>query len=203
MTYGHTPLDRWDPASPAEIAGRFRDLAVPWWVAGGFAIELAVGRRVRDHGDIDVQLLRRDQLAVQRALPDWSWWAVDPPGRLRPWAPGETLPARVHDIWCRPAPAEPWRIQIMLDEAEGQEWVSRRDPRVRRPITTLGLTTADGIPYLAPDVQLFYKAKNPRPKDEADLDAVLPTLTADQRHWLADAIAKTYGPHPWTDRLLR
>ncbi|UGQ11321.1 amino acid transporter [Yinghuangia sp. ASG 101] len=202
MTYGHTPLNRWEPASLAEVADRFGDLKTPWWVAGGFAIELAVGRRTRDHGDIDVLLLRRDQLAVQHALPDWKWWAADPPGSLRPWASGEVLPESVHDVWCQPQPGSPWRIQILLDEAQGEEWVSRRDPRVRRPIGALGLMSADGIPYLAPEVQLFYKAKEPRPKDQADLDAALPTLADDQRHWLIHAITQAYGRHPWADRLL-
>ncbi|MGW3848996.1 nucleotidyltransferase domain-containing protein [Streptomyces fagopyri] len=172
-----------------------------WWVAGGFAIELAVGRRIRNHGDIDVLLLRRDQLLVQRVLAGWQWWAADPPGNLRPWASGEVLPQGVHDIWCRPAPDEPWRIQVMLDESHGQEWVSRRDPRVRRPISTLGLTSADGAPFLAPEVQLYYKAKTPRPKDEEDFDAVLPVLTDQQRRWLVAVITDTYGPHPWVKRL--
>ena len=203
MTYAHTPLHGWDPASLAEVAGLFGDLTTPWWVAGGFAVELAVGRRFRDHGDIDVLLLRRDQLAAQRALSGWTWWAVDPPGSLRPWAPGEILPEGVHDIWCQPAPGEPWRIQVMLDEADGQEWVSRRDPRVRRPLDTLGRLSPDGVPYLAPEVQLFYKAKAPRPKDEADLKALLPALTGPQRDWLVHAITQAYGPHPWAERLLR
>ncbi|MDQ1023973.1 hypothetical protein QF035_001555 [Streptomyces umbrinus] len=112
-------------------------------------------------------------------------------------------PESVHDIWCRPGPGEPWRIQIMLDESHGQEWVSRRDPRVRRPLDKLGLISTDGIPYLAPEVQLFYKAKEPRPKDETDLAAALPVLTDDQRQWLVHAITQAYGAHPWVSRLLR
>ncbi|MEU9779713.1 amino acid transporter [Streptomyces phaeochromogenes] len=203
MTYEHSALGRWDPAPLTEVADRFRDVKNPWWVAGGLAIELAVGRRIRDHGDVDVLLLRRDQLAVQQALPDWEWWAADPPGSLRPWASDEALPESVHDIWCRPGPGEPWRIQIMLDESHGQEWVSRRDPRVRRPLDELGLISTGGIPYLAPEVQLFYKAKEPRPKDETDLAAALPVLTDDQRHWLVHAITQAYGAHPWVSRLLR
>lgn len=91
----------------------------------------------------------------------------------------------------------------MLDESRDGEWVSRRDPRVRRPVRTLGLVSPGGIPYLAPEVQLFYKAQESRPKDEADLDAVLPTLTAGRRRWLVRAITRAYGPHPWTGRLLR
>lgn len=34
----------------------------PWWIAGGFAIELATGRAIRPHDDIDVGLLRSDHL---------------------------------------------------------------------------------------------------------------------------------------------
>ncbi|OKH99334.1 amino acid transporter [Streptomyces sp. CB02923] len=194
-------LGGWDPAPLTEVAARFSRVDSAWWVAGGFAIELAVGRHIRSHDDIDVLLLRRDQLVVQEALAGWQWWAADPPGSLRPWAPGEVLSAGVDDIWCRPGPDAPWRIQVMLDESRGREWVSRRNPRVRRPIGALGDTSADGIPFLTPEVQLFYKAGAPRPKDEADFGAALPVLTQRQRRWLADAITDTYGPHPWTGRL--
>ncbi|WP_052849251.1 nucleotidyltransferase domain-containing protein [Streptomyces avicenniae] len=201
MTGLRAPFGRWDPAPVREVAARFSGSGASWWVAGGFAIELAVGRRIRDHGDVDVLLLRPDQFAAQRALPGWEWWAADPPGSLRPWAPEEVLPPEVHDVWCRPGPGAPWRVQIMIDESHGEEWVSRRDPRVRRPIGTLGTTSADGVPFIAPDIQLYYKAKAPRPKDEEDFEAALPVLTARQRRWLADAIAGTYGPHPWIERL--
>ncbi|GAA1086497.1 nucleotidyltransferase domain-containing protein [Streptomyces javensis] len=201
MTHLRAPFGRWDPASLSEVVARFSGLGSCWWVAGGCAIELAVGRRIRSHGDIDVLLLRRDQLMAQQALSGWQWWAADPPGTLRPWASDEVLSPGVHDIWCRAGADDCWRIQIMIDESRGQEWVSRRDPRVRRPISTLGMTSADGIPFLAPDVQLYYKAKTPRPKDEADFDAALPVLTDQRRRWLVDAISKTYGPHPWIERL--
>jgi hypothetical protein len=198
-----TPWGLWEPASPSEIADIFGGCQACWWIAGGYAIELAAGRPIREHSDIDVLLLRRDQLAVQQALPGWQWQAADPPGTLRPWQPAEQLPVGIHDIWCRPGPGEPWRIQIMLDESSGNDWVSRRDQRIRRPITSLGSVTADGIPYLAPEIQLFYKAKAPRPKDETDFTAALPMLTEPQRQWLSDALSLVYGAgHPWRARLL-
>ncbi|MFE9724853.1 nucleotidyltransferase domain-containing protein [Streptomyces sp. NPDC005794] len=201
MTRIRAPFGAWEPAPPGEVAARFAVLLCPWWVAGGTAVELAVGRPIRDHGDIDVLLLRRDQLGAQHALPDWQWWAADPPGCLRPWAPGEVLPLGVHDVWCRPGPDAPWRIQIMLDESRGDDWVSRRDSRVRRPVGELGAVTDEGIPFLAPEIQLYYKAEAPRPKDELDFEAVLPLLTGRQRRWLAGALTGTYGPHPWVPRL--
>ncbi|WP_199810711.1 hypothetical protein [Streptomyces rimosus] len=50
-------------------------------------------------------------------------------------------------------------------------------------------------------MQLHYEAKEQRPKDEEDLDAVLPVLTGRQRRWLVAAITGTYGCHPWVRRL--
>ncbi|HEY0807722.1 MAG TPA: amino acid transporter [Pseudonocardiaceae bacterium] len=189
--------------TPTEVAGLFATFGAPWWVAGGYAIELAVGRPVRAHADIDVLVLRRDQLNVQRVLAGWEWWAADPPGVLRPWTAGEVLPPAVHDIWCRPADGQPWRVQFMLDESSGSDWVSRRNPRLRRPIAELGHRTPAGIPFLAPEIQLLYKAARPRPKDEHDFTEVLPVLTAAQQQWLHAALTDTYGGHPWRDRLTR
>jgi hypothetical protein len=195
------PHGRWEPASVAEVGSWFRSITAPWWIAGGYAIEHAVGAPFRAHGDIDVLLLRRDQLAAQEALPDWEWWAAEPPGSLRRWRRGEVLPEAVHDIWCRPGPDAPWWVQFMLDEAEGDQWISRRDPRIRRPIASLNGGTADGVTYLAPEIQLFYKAKGLRPKDEQDFDKTLPILTGPQRAWLRDAIVLTHGDHPCLHRL--
>jgi hypothetical protein len=195
------PYGPWEPAPLAEVAAIFAPMPFPWWIAGGHAIELAVGRPFRAHADIDVLVLRKDHLHIQAALHGWEWWAADPPGTLRPWRPGERLPPAIHDIWCRPAPAKPWRIQVMLDESDGADWVSRRDPRIRRPLAEIGHASPDGTPYLAPEIQLFYKARNIRPKDEADFTAALPVLTAARRQWLGDALALAYGAHPWRDRL--
>ncbi|MGW4972881.1 nucleotidyltransferase domain-containing protein, partial [Streptomyces albidoflavus] len=83
------PYGAWEPASVTEVAALFAPLCEPWWIAGGYAVELAVGRAFRGHADIDVLLLREDQLAAQRALAGWEWWAADPPGTLRPWEAGE------------------------------------------------------------------------------------------------------------------
>jgi hypothetical protein len=195
-----TPWGGWDPLPVAAVAGLLAGVR-PWWIAGGYALELATGRSWREHADIDVLLLREDQALAHRALPGWELWAADPPGTLRPWPPGETLPPAVHDIWCRPGPADPWRLQFMLDETDGPDWVSRRDPRVRRPVAALGARTPTGVPYLAPEIQLFYKAKGMRPKDQTDFDAVLPTLDRGQLEWLASALTLVHGDHPWVRRI--
>ena len=201
MSTGIETSDRWDPLPPEAVAARFDPTGVVWMIAGGVAIDLFVGRRTRPHGDVDVALLRRDQAVVHEALPGWQVCAADPAGHLRPWLRGEVLPVTVHDIWCRSDPAGPWQVQVMLDESEGDAWVSRRDPGLLRPLSDIRRTTPTGLPYLAPEVQLYYKAKAPRPKDVADLDAALPLLTDAQRTWLRAAVARTWPSHEWMARL--
>jgi hypothetical protein len=184
----------WEPAPLSEVVAAFEDFPGPWWIAGGYAMEMAVGRAYREHADIDVLLLRRDQLAAHPVFPGWELWCADPPGTLRFWPAGQTLPPHVHDIWCRERADGPWRVQLMLDESDGADWVSRRDPAIRRPIAEIGNRTADGIPYLKPEIQLFYKAKGLRPKDEHDFQVVRGVLAPDAARWLAGHLP---SDHPW------
>ena len=66
------PLGRWQPRTPREVATFFAALDVPWWIAGGWAIDLFVGRQTREHEDIDILILRRDQHAVRALLESWD-----------------------------------------------------------------------------------------------------------------------------------
>ena len=50
---------------------------------------------------------------------------------------------------------------------------------------------------MAPQIQLFMKAKDTRAKDDADLNIVLPLLSRLQTTWLADALQRYYLSHPW------
>ncbi len=193
----------WNPLTVEETSIVFVNAPFPWWIAGGFALELAIGDRIREHADIDVLLLRSDHLAARALLKDWDCWAADPPGQLRAWLMEQRLDASVRDIWCRKKPQDDWRMQLMLDESDGTDWVSRRDNRVRAPIQEITRTTSTGIPYLAPHIQLYYKAKNPRPQDEVDFEAVLDSGISLDTSWLRTAISHTYGPqHPWLARLI-
>jgi hypothetical protein len=195
-------LGVWAPLSPDEVAHLFAGARFHWWIAGGWAIDLALGRQTRPHDDIDIQVLRDDQRAVRTLLAGWDLHAADTPGGLRRWAPAEVLPTHVHDIWCRLTPDGPWRLQLMLADADGEAWVFRRDRRVRRPIAELTRRTADGRPYLALEVQLLYKATaSARPKDEHDFALACPLLDGAGRAWLAAALALHAPNHPWRARL--
>ena len=90
----------------------------------------------------------------------------------------------------------------MLDESEGLEWRSRRCPQISKPLEELGVSNDQGTLFLVPEIQLFYKAKSPRPKDNLDFEASLPLLGPEQRAWLAQAIERVYGlTNIWAERL--
>ena len=58
--------------------------------------------------------------------------------------------------------------------------------------------TSDGIPYLALEIVLLFKAKHSaRDKDAADLARTLPELAPERRRWLADALRLVHPGHEW------
>jgi hypothetical protein len=198
----------WDPVALEDLSQLVRGAPFRWWVAGGWAIDLHLGRTTRPHDDVDVVVLRPDQLAVQDHLAGWDLHAADPPGTLRPWTRGAWLPADVHDVWCRPSPGSTWSLQLMLDDVDvdvdGADWTYRRDPRVRRSVKSLaGPASAPDLPVLAPEVQLLCKSRAPRAKDEADLRSVLGALSPEQRRWLDDALAVTDPGNGWRGSVSR
>lgn len=189
------------PLSVGEVVEFFDGVSERWWIAGGWAIDLFVGRQTREHEDIDVCIIREEQAVVHRILSGWDVHVADPPGKLRPWPSDETLDTGKHDIWCRKRPQEPWSLWIMLNESEGDEWIFRRDPSIRLPLEGVVRRTSAGVPYFAPEVQLLFKAKHMREKDTADFEIALPLLDVSQRDWLRTRLEQAHDAHPWIDRL--
>ena len=192
----------WEPLSVDEVATLFKPLKCQWLIAGGWAIDLFLSKQTRSHADIDVLIRRDDQLEVQNLLADWDLWVADPPGTLKPWTKGQFLRKGLQDIWVRRSPKDPWQIQIMLFDSENEEWIFKRDESIRLNLSAITRRSEAGISFLAPEVQLLYKSKSLRTKDEQDFNNVLPLLKSDQKNWLKNALMKVYKEnHQWIGRL--
>jgi hypothetical protein len=190
---------------PTEIRAVAEALALgaPWAVAGGWALDLALGRVTRPHGDVDVAVFREDQDALRPALPGWHF-DVAVAGALVPWQPAARLELPVHEVHARPPAgrAEP-ALEFLLNEREGAEWVYRRDPAVRLPLARAIQPVPGGVRVLAPEIVLLYKSKAPRAADEQDFLAAHPLLNAQARAWLRDALLRARPDHPWAAALAR
>ena len=190
------PLGKWYVSEPGTVAAWLAQARVPWWIAGGWALDLFLNDVSRAHTDLDVGVLRQDVADVLAALPGWEHFEAHD-GTLARLTAGALPRPYVHSLWCRPASAADWTLEIMLDESEGGDWLFRRDPSIRRPLSTMTRLGAGGIRYLAPEVQLLYKSKSVRPHDQADFVRVMPRLGQEARSWLRGSLEKVSPDHAW------
>jgi Aminoglycoside-2''-adenylyltransferase len=193
-------LSKWDAWSPKEVAKRLERLAAPWYVAAGWALDLFLGAQRRDHDDLEIAVPRARLDEVFAAIGDPELLAVGS-GRATPIAGAPDIPESSHQTWVRERGTELWRLDIFGEPSDGDVWVCRRDERIRLPYDRVIEHTADGIPYGRPEIVLLFKAKHARPKDEDDLAAVLPRLSAARRRWLAEALALLHPGHRWLTEL--
>jgi hypothetical protein len=179
---------RWDPLEPSQVADLFSGASLRWYIAGGRAAR--VGAPARHHEDTDVVVNAGDVDQLRQVLGDWHLWEASS-GSLRPLLPGVALTEGCQ-LWARRNAREPWQIDLLLDRS-GDEWVFKRDARVRLPWER-ALQTVDGISYLRPEIALLHKAHLDRPKDREDL--AVAQLDADARAWLAQTLEQL-GHHSW------
>ena len=185
----------WQPLGRHEA----RDLLVgfdrPWWICGGWAIELA-GGTPRHHHDLDLLILIDDLPYLRQHLAGWHLF-LNHDGEMRPLADGDPLPDDFRQIWIRRDPDGPWRLDLALADTHQGRWVCKRDPTLTLPVGDIGLRTADGIPYLRPELALLFKAKLNRSQDRADFADLRPKLDPAARDRLIRHLRHVQPESPW------
>ena len=168
-----------------------------WCVAGGWAIDLHLGGVTRAHQDIEIAVPRDEQLQLQSYLDGWRLVKCVA-GDSVPWEPNELLALPVHEIHAVRGDDS---LEILLNEVQQGQWRFRRDLRVSRPLSQALRETQAGIPYLAPEIVLLYKAKNTKPRDHADFTQAVGKLDDEQQEWLRRALRTAHPEHVWLDML--
>jgi len=100
-------------------------------------------------------------------------------------------------------------IELAFDVREGGDYVAQENPRIARPLDK-AILCRDGIPYLAPEIILFYKSDKyssensyAKPRTEIDFKAIMPMLTEESKMWLLNAINTAYpNGYGWMEGLL-
>jgi hypothetical protein len=200
----------------AEAVELFVGFDRPWFVAGGWAIDLYLGRVRRSHKDVDIAIFREDQLALQHHLASWDLLKIVD-GKMEPWLRGERLDLPIMQVVLKLGSDGYAELEVLLNESTGDLWYRRNRPEVTRPKKLIGMRSEQGIPFLAPEIVLLYKSKhlhsryaaNPhhdhyqegKINDEADFQTVRETLDEERRAWLRSAIETCYPGHPWVEQL--
>ena len=99
-----------------------------------------------------------------------------------------------NNSWARRTSDGPWQLDVTVGDGTQTHWIYRRDPEVTRPWHEAVLHTAGGVPYLAPEVQLLFKSKDSRSKDDLDAAEVIPGLTPTRLEFLSSHLDSN---HPW------
>lgn len=171
-----------------------------WCVAGGWAIDLFIGKETREHKDIEIAIFRKDQLHLKRYLNEWDFKKVMK-GEFYNWE-DEFLELPIHEIHATHKLSGE-RIEVLLNDTEENYWKFRRDLRITAPLNLVWSVSETGIPYLNPEIVLLYKAKNTREKDHQDFFTIIKDmLNNKQKQWLRNALELHEPQHKWLELLI-
>lgn len=190
----------WDPLDPTTIAAFMDGFDRPWWIIGGWSIEVFTGVG-RHHEDMDISILSRDAEAFREFLGDaWTPWNVDE-SWFRP------FDARFPDVrpdsqvWVRRDASSPWVLDVPFTPDTDGRWTNKRNPDHTEELEDVTWVAPDGLRYARPEVTLMFKAAQVRDKDRRDAEVAIPMLDDRARGWLRDTVARMDPNHPWAREL--
>ncbi len=165
----------------------------PYWIAGGWAVDMAVGRQTRAHKDVEIALARDDQrfLLQMPQLLKIEYMAKSTPHLWQ----GERLELPVHEIYCHFEDGN--TLEVLLNEFDGDDWVYRRNRAIRLPRSRFA-ASGGALPL---EIALLYKSKHMRDIDAQDFATALPCLDDAAREWLRTALRIESPEHSWIGQL--
>jgi uncharacterized protein CbrC (UPF0167 family) len=185
--------------TPNQVAQHLAGIITPWCVAAGWALDLFRGAQTREHGDIEIAIPAATFPEVRDRFPGYAFDAVSS-GRIWEEASPDAL-AATHQTWLRDRATGNYLLDVFREPHDGGTWICRHEQTIRLPYSEIIHHTPAGIPYLAPELVLLFKAKHARPKDQKDFDETIPHMTPAQRQTLAGLLARTHPGHQWLPQL--
>jgi len=177
-------------------AALFNTFPRPWCVAGGWALDLFLGRLTRQHDEVQLAVLREHLMDLPQHLPKWTW-KLSINRTLRPWDGRQYLMLPIHELHATGAKKE--SVEVLLQEGDGIDWQYRRNFSVRLNLSKWIVPGPMGVPLLNPAIVLLYKSKTPGPKDELDFRSAIHSgrLSTVDLDWLGSALFRLNPTHPW------
>lgn len=202
-TVVRTDFNNWKPLTIREVSKIFSGISIYWGIAGGWALDMHLGRTTREHSDIDIVIFRKDQQVLYQLLKnEWTLYKAKD-GKVSLWQDQEHLDV-INDVWVSRGFHSPWAFQIMLMDCEQGNWIYRREKTIKVSKEELFSTDENQVPYLKPAIQLLYKGGSSRirEKDFSDFQSVLSSLSLKEKEWLKEALKRQFPlGHSWMKSL--
>ena len=184
----------WQPLNLAYIKLKLKDLE--WILAGGFALEHFYGKAYRLNGDIDIIIKRSHQRQLTKYFEPRNIY-VAYKGKLSPFSSNQYYEKPIQDIWILSDDNHFWCLQIMLIDEVNGKWRYKRNTAIQLPYEEIYLEK-EGIKILKPEIQLLYKSKSIRAKDQLDFEMIQQKLSIEAKAWLNNSLEKCYSKkHIW------
>ncbi len=161
----------------------------PWFIVGGWAIDLFIGEETRVHDDLDIGIYRKNQMHLYRYFETSKKYFINNKSKIgkhekKEWNK-EYLQLPIHEIYVEYKGME---LEVLLNERDEDNWVYRRDKEIKLDDRKAILFTEKRIPYLCPEAVLLYKTKELREKDCEDIANASRKMNLTQVKWLIDNI---------------
>lgn len=175
-------FNNWELLSIASLKQIMHDADFDWYLAGGIALDEFLGRKTRDHEDMDILVNFK---YLERILDYFNIYKVY---TARNGSLSLSLFNEIdstESLWIAKDENESFIIEILFFEEEAGHWVYKRDNAVRKKIEDIYYDKND-MKIIQPEIQLLYKmnSSNVREKDLYDYHNVYPLLDEKQREWL-------------------
>ncbi|MEU7909073.1 hypothetical protein [Actinoplanes sp. NPDC049118] len=107
--------------------------------------------QTRPHGDVEIAVPSAGFDGVAARFDDCDFYSVHD-GKVKP-ATAETMRVS-HQTWALERATGRWRLDAFREPHDGDVWIFRRDGRIRRPYVEIIRRTPEGIPFLAPAIDV-------------------------------------------------
>lgn len=194
-----------------------------WAVCGGFALDLFLDRNIRKHGDLDICVFENDRETIKRYALDKGWRVYEfrGQGKVRPLDSAMASEAGRNMMCVKDGcdivkfyPCEEegmlyhrffhtgmdkfFYLEFLFNGTDSGYLLLDTGKGLKRELSK-AILSRNGIPYLAPEIALLYKAANSdNPDYRLDFEQTYPHLNDDQREWFIRGMNLLYSHgHVW------
>jgi hypothetical protein len=155
------------------IAERMKDFKHPWFIAGGWCIDLGIGKITREHEDVDICIFREHAEEVLHYFHGWDIYVALPgEARLKRCLTVDDIVPPRYGLHLHKGNDF---IELLLTNRSENKILFRKNEQIWMEYEQFVQEDALGRKFVAPEWQLLFKAKEGRSKDDEDFHSALQT----------------------------